>query len=111
MPERKGFPFGSVIRLLGRVKLECNQKKEMATDMLVLEHATISDKKGRSVGNGCCNIGPGYATPLEAMAGPRETLIYVTSVYSGTFILRLFLIIVIIYWVLSYHMAIGAIGF
>ncbi|KAJ6370185.1 hypothetical protein OIU76_028457 [Salix suchowensis] len=35
-------------------------------------------------GHGCCKKGPGYATPLEAMSGPRESLIYVTCVYSGT---------------------------
>ncbi|KAJ7548278.1 hypothetical protein O6H91_07G005500 [Diphasiastrum complanatum] len=33
----------------------------------------------------CCSAGgPGYPTPLEAMAGPRETLLYVTAVYTGT---------------------------
>lgn len=33
----------------------------------------------------CCHgaKGPGYATPLLAMAGPRESLLYVTCVYSG----------------------------
>ncbi|KAK6266091.1 hypothetical protein QUC31_016928 [Theobroma cacao] len=35
-------------------------------------------------GTGCCKTGPGYATPLEAMSGPREALIYVTCVYTGT---------------------------
>ncbi|KAJ6866464.1 selenium-binding protein 1-like [Populus alba x Populus x berolinensis] len=35
-------------------------------------------------GHGCCKKGPGYATPLEAMSGPRESLLYVTCVYSGT---------------------------
>lgn len=36
-------------------------------------------------GNGCCEVaGPGYGTPLEAMSGPREALIYVTCVYTGT---------------------------
>ncbi|KAJ3708609.1 hypothetical protein LUZ61_012314 [Rhynchospora tenuis] len=36
-------------------------------------------------GNGCCaKKGPGYASPIEAMSGPRETLIYVTCVYNGT---------------------------
>lgn len=35
-------------------------------------------------GNGCCKSGPGYATPLDAIKGPRETLIYVTAVYTGT---------------------------
>lgn len=37
---------------------------------------------GRS--KGCCKSGPGYATPLAAMAGPREKLIYLTALYSGT---------------------------
>ncbi|KAG4995622.1 Selenium-binding protein 2 [Glycine soja] len=40
----------------------------------VLEHGVV----------GCCKSGPGYATPLEAMSGPRESLIYVTAVYTGT---------------------------
>lgn len=31
----------------------------------------------------CAHTGPGYASPLEAMAGPREALIYVTCVYNG----------------------------
>uniref|UniRef100_A0A7N0U3B2 Selenium-binding protein n=1 Tax=Kalanchoe fedtschenkoi TaxID=63787 RepID=A0A7N0U3B2_KALFE len=35
-------------------------------------------------GHGCCKTGPGYATPIAAMSGPRESLIYVTCVYSGT---------------------------
>ncbi|CAN6469988.1 unnamed protein product [Victoria cruziana] len=36
--------------------------------------------------NGCCRQGkgPGYASPVEAMSGPRETLLYVTAVYTGT---------------------------
>ncbi|KAG0488156.1 hypothetical protein HPP92_006694 [Vanilla planifolia] len=35
---------------------------------------------------GCCahgEKGPGYASPVEAMKGPRETLIYVTCIYNG----------------------------
>ncbi|CAM6075445.1 unnamed protein product [Sphagnum tenellum] len=36
----------------------------------------------------CChdeNSGPGYATPLDALTlGPREKILYVTAVYSGT---------------------------
>ncbi|GAB6027806.1 Methanethiol oxidase [Chamberlinius hualienensis] len=30
--------------------------------------------------NNCCSHGPGYATPLDAMKGPRETLIYVPCI-------------------------------
>ncbi|KAL0358489.1 UNVERIFIED_CONTAM: Selenium-binding protein 2 [Sesamum angustifolium] len=48
----------------------------MATDTVVVEHAKVE--------NGCCKKGPGYATPLDAMSGPKETLIYVTCIYTGT---------------------------
>ncbi|GAU23415.1 hypothetical protein TSUD_331130 [Trifolium subterraneum] len=41
--------------------------------------------KQQSKGHGeCCKTGPGYATPLDAMSAPKETLIYVTAIYSGT---------------------------
>ncbi|KAF8388469.1 hypothetical protein HHK36_027141 [Tetracentron sinense] len=56
----------------------------MATDAVVEQHATLSDKVNQSVEHGCCTKGPGYATPMEAMSGPREALLYVTCVYSGT---------------------------
>ncbi|XP_047971653.1 selenium-binding protein 1-like isoform X2 [Salvia hispanica] len=36
------------------------------------------------VENECCKKGPGYATPLQAMSGPKETLIYVTCTHNGT---------------------------
>ncbi|KAG5155058.1 hypothetical protein JHK82_013027 [Glycine max] len=32
----------------------------------------------------CPKSGPGYASPLAAISGPRETLLYVTAIYSGT---------------------------
>ncbi|KAH9319242.1 hypothetical protein KI387_021011, partial [Taxus chinensis] len=38
-------------------------------------------------GKGCCGAadgGPGYETPAQAMKGPREKLLYVTAVYTGT---------------------------
>ncbi|XP_068711442.1 methanethiol oxidase-like [Montipora foliosa] len=34
--------------------------------------------------NNCCNSGPGYSTPLEAMKGPREKLMYLPCIYSNT---------------------------
>ena len=35
--------------------------------------------------NGCDDCsGPGYATPLDAMKGPREKLLYVPCIYTGT---------------------------
>ncbi|KAK3008283.1 hypothetical protein RJ639_015351 [Escallonia herrerae] len=53
----------------------------MATDVVVLEHGSaVAEEKGHA----CCKKGPGYATPLDAMAGPRESLIYVTCIYTGT---------------------------
>ncbi|CAF2158887.1 hypothetical protein HID58_025403 [Brassica napus] len=35
-------------------------------------------------GGDCCKSGPGYATPLLAMSGLRENLIYVAAIYTGT---------------------------
>ena len=41
-----------------------------------------------ATGNECCkSVGPGYGTPLDAMAGPKEALIYVTCVYTGNCLL------------------------
>lgn len=31
-----------------------------------------------------CACGPGYASPLEAMAGPREKLLYIPCIYRLT---------------------------
>ncbi|XP_026543736.1 methanethiol oxidase-like [Notechis scutatus] len=42
-------------------------------------------KPPKTPGKGeCCYPGPGYPTPLDAMRGPRERLIYVTCVLTGT---------------------------
>eukprot|EP01018_Ginkgo_biloba_P037550 Gb_24949 [translate_table: standard] len=47
-------------------------------------HSLVS-KTGERFQTSCCvGAGPGYASPREAMSGPRETLLYVTSVYTGT---------------------------
>ncbi|KAF2550816.1 hypothetical protein F2Q68_00034796 [Brassica cretica] len=35
-------------------------------------------------GGDCCKSGPGYATPLLAMSGLRENIIYVAAIYTGT---------------------------
>lgn len=56
------------------------EPREMGTEM---EHGVVSNQSNGN--NGCCKSGPGYASPLEAMSGPRETLIYVTAVYTGTY--------------------------
>jgi len=47
------------------------------------QHKRKQEKRNMSNAHGCCKTGPGYASPLEAMSGPRESLIYVTAVYSG----------------------------
>ncbi|KAL0382821.1 UNVERIFIED_CONTAM: Selenium-binding protein 2 [Sesamum calycinum] len=48
----------------------------MTTDLVAVQH-TMAE-------NDCCKKGPGYAFPLDAMSGPRETLLYVTCFYTGT---------------------------
>ncbi|CAE6197801.1 unnamed protein product [Arabidopsis arenosa] len=51
----------------------------MATETEVVVPVSNGGSKG------CCKYGgPGYATPLAAMSGPSEKLIYVTAVYTGT---------------------------
>ncbi|XXG78661.1 hypothetical protein AAC387_Pa08g2561 [Persea americana] len=52
----------------------------------LLRRLKESKMVGDVAGKSCCHgaKGPGYATPLAAMAGPRESLLYVTCVYSGT---------------------------
>lgn len=53
----------------------------MATETEVVAPVTVSNGGSK----GCCKYGgPGYATPLAAMSGPSEKLIYVTAVYTGT---------------------------
>lgn len=49
---------------------------------------------GRNHSEDCCESGPGYATPLLAMSGPREKLIYVAAIYTGTFALYIYISIV-----------------
>ena len=69
--------------------LACHLKK-MATDASVLKHGVVGNENNGHAA--CCNTGgPGYATPLEAMSGPREALIYVTCVYTGTYIYTYYL--------------------
>ncbi|KAL8184764.1 UNVERIFIED_CONTAM: hypothetical protein K2H54_027638 [Gekko kuhli] len=42
----------------------------------------MSSKDG--TGDCGCGTGPGYATPLDAMKGPRERLIYVPCILTGS---------------------------
>lgn len=46
---------------------------------------SLVDKVEERFENQCCiGVGPGYASPIEAMRGPREALLYVTAIYTGT---------------------------
>ncbi|KAK7400065.1 hypothetical protein VNO78_11264 [Psophocarpus tetragonolobus] len=50
-----------------------------------MEHCEKGDQmSNQSNLHDCPKSGPGYASPLAAMSGPRETLLYVTAIYSGT---------------------------
>ncbi|KAL4204596.1 hypothetical protein AMTRI_Chr01g110690 [Amborella trichopoda] len=54
------------------------------TEPLSSDHK-LTPSSCAKIQSGCCNQnGPGYATPREAMSGPRENLLYVTCVYTGT---------------------------
>jgi len=46
----------------------------------------------------CCKSGPGYATPLLAMSGPREKLIYVAAIYTGKLFCSSLYIYIYIEW-------------
>ncbi|KAF5949679.1 hypothetical protein HYC85_011672 [Camellia sinensis] len=50
--------------------------------MVVMEHGSIAEKEVKN-NHGCCKGGPWYSSPLAAMSGPRESLIYVTCVYTS----------------------------
>lgn len=46
---------------------------------------SLVDKVEERFESQCCiGVGPGYASPKKAMEGPREVLLYVTAVYTGT---------------------------
>lgn len=51
-----------------------------------VEKAATHLEPSHAGGGACCGAkgGPGYASPLAAMEGPREGLLYVTCVYNGT---------------------------
>ena len=53
--------------------------------LFILQHALTSYENALSLSlpfNTDC--GPGYATPLDAMKGPREKLLYIPCIYRGT---------------------------
>ncbi|KAK7247056.1 hypothetical protein RIF29_41932 [Crotalaria pallida] len=59
----------------------------MGRDVALLERVKVGNKvvnKRKRHGECCKSSGPGYATPLDAMSGPKETLLYVIAIYSGT---------------------------
>ena len=48
-----------------------------------LNQPAMNEAMRNSCKTGCAE-GPGYATPLDAMRGPREKLLYIPCVYTGT---------------------------
>lgn len=58
----------------------------MAATMAEIAKNHMSSSSGPNQSSGCCSdgTGPGYSSPIEAMSGPREELLYVTCVYNGT---------------------------
>ena len=55
-----------------------------SVDIDVIKQGEVEKKVQINGGSVCCHgKGPGYATPLEAMAGTKESLLYVTCVYTG----------------------------
>ncbi|KAI7989068.1 Selenium-binding protein 2 [Camellia lanceoleosa] len=55
--------------------------------MVVMEHGSIAEKEVKN-NHGCCKGGPWCSSPLAAMSGPRESLIYVTCVYTGSWLVE-----------------------
>jgi selenium-binding protein 1 len=51
--------------------------------MATAEELTVEREKVHGCSS-CAGVGPGYATPIEAMKGPLEKLLYVTAIYTGT---------------------------
>ncbi|MEM8699648.1 MAG: selenium-binding protein SBP56-related protein, partial [Pseudomonadota bacterium] len=62
-------------------KTKTERKKPAKSAKAATAKATKSNGKS-SNGAACC--GPGYASPQEAMKGPREQLLYTIGIYTGT---------------------------
>ncbi|XP_074385786.1 methanethiol oxidase isoform X1 [Zonotrichia albicollis] len=60
-----------MLRRRRRMKMVMKKKKELSLALLALS--------GK-----CGACGPGYASPLEAMKGPREQLLYLPCIYRNT---------------------------
>ena len=58
--------------------------------MTMLPHKGVFTPRGFfnlisvTASNDCAGCGPGYSSPLEAMKGPREKLLYIPCIYRGT---------------------------
>uniref|UniRef100_A0A2K6UMG7 Methanethiol oxidase n=1 Tax=Saimiri boliviensis boliviensis TaxID=39432 RepID=A0A2K6UMG7_SAIBB len=51
---------------------------------LILQRIVQSMRPIASTATKCGNCGPGYSTPLEAMKGPREEIVYLPCIYRNT---------------------------
>ena len=50
----------------------------------VIETNLLSSSVTLHCSEGHCACGPGYATPLDAMKGSRETLVYLPCIHTNT---------------------------
>ncbi|XP_034280984.1 methanethiol oxidase-like [Pantherophis guttatus] len=68
-------------RISGISQTEAEQKREKE---MLKQRTRDSEKKPPKMPSKEGEDGPGYPTPLDAMRGPREKLIYVTCILNGT---------------------------
>ncbi|RRT55680.1 hypothetical protein B296_00010374 [Ensete ventricosum] len=71
----RGFDTSTLSWVLRSDSLNSFWRSEDTTMVGAAEVVQVAEAKAC-----CAHTGPGYASPLEAMAGPREALIYVTCV-------------------------------
>lgn len=59
----------------------------MASALVDKVKSAFKPEHGQESAGHCCSTlpsGPGYASPEDALKGPREKLLYITAVYTGT---------------------------
>lgn len=63
------------------------QCKDMASAIVDKVKSVIQPEDENGKAGHCCSAlssGPGYASPEQAQKGPREKLLYITAVYTGS---------------------------
>jgi hypothetical protein len=65
----------------------------MASALVDKVKSAFKPEHGQESAGHCCSTlpsGPGYASPEDALKGPREKLLYITAVYTGLLYLQWF---------------------